>query len=69
MILFGHWMDFYLMITPGSLKENGGFGFMEIGTMMIYASAFIYVVLHSLAKHPLVAKNHPMYKETVNHHV
>lgn len=69
LILFGHWMDFYLMITPGSLKENGGFGFMEIGTMMVYASAFIYVVLHSLAKHPLVAKNHPMYNETVHHHV
>ncbi|MGL1885659.1 MAG: quinol:cytochrome C oxidoreductase [Reichenbachiella sp.] len=68
-ILFGHWLDFYLMITPGTLKENGGFGFMEIGLLMVFASAFIYVVLHSLAKYPLVAKNHPMYNETLNHHI
>jgi hypothetical protein len=68
-ILFGHWIDFYLMITPGTLKENGGFGLLEIGLLMVYASAFIYTVLHSLAKHPLVAKNHPMMEETLHHHI
>ena len=34
-ILIGHWFDFYLMITPGILKENGGFGLLEIGTTLI----------------------------------
>ncbi|SHK31397.1 hypothetical protein SAMN04488028_104161 [Reichenbachiella agariperforans] len=68
-VLVGHWFDFYLMITPGVLKENGDFGFLEVGMMMIYASAFVYVVLHSLAKYPLVAKNHPMYNETLHHHI
>lgn len=68
-ILFGHWIDFYLMVTPGTLKENGGFGLLEVGLIMVYASAFVYTVLHSLAKHPLVAKNHPMMEETLHHHI
>ena len=68
-ILFGHWLDFYLMVTPGTLKENGGFGLLEIGLLMVFASAFIYTTLHSLAKHPLVARNHPMMEETLHHHI
>ncbi len=68
-ILIGHWFDFYLMITPGSLGENGGFGLIEIGTAVIFAVSFIYVVLRSLAKAPLVARNHPMIEESLHHHI
>jgi len=68
-VLFGHWIDFYLMVTPGTLKENGGFGFLEIGLIMIYATTFLFVVLRSLAKNPLVAKNHPMLEESLHHHI
>jgi len=68
-VVFGHWLDFYLMVTPGTLKENGGFGFMEIGMLMVFLAAFLYVVLSNLAKAPLVAKNHPMIEESVHHHV
>ncbi len=68
-ILIGHWLDFYMMITPGTLGENGGFGFMELGIMFIYAGCFIFVVLNQLSKVPLVAKNHPMLKESLHHHI
>jgi hypothetical protein len=68
-ILVGHWFDFYLMITPGSLGENGGFGLIEIGTAMIFASGFIFVVLRTLATAPLVARNHPMLEESLHHHI
>jgi hypothetical protein len=68
-ILVGHWFDFYLMITPGALGENGGFGLMEIGVAMVFAAGFIFVVLHSLAKVPLVARNHPMMEESLHHHI
>jgi len=66
-ILVGHWLDFYLMVTPGTLKENGGFGFLEIGTAMIYLAVFAFVIFTSLAKRPLIAKNHPMIEECVHH--
>jgi hypothetical protein len=57
------------MITPGSLGENGGFGFIEIGMAAIFAVGFIYIVLRTLAKTPLVARNHPMLDESLHHHI
>ena len=68
-VLFGHFIDFYLMVTPGVLRENGGFGFLEIGILMIFLSAFLYVVLNGLKKLPLVAKNHPMLEESLHHDI
>jgi hypothetical protein len=68
-VLFGHWLDFYLMVTPGTLQENGGFGFLEIGTILVYMAAFLYVVLNSLTKSALVPKNHPMLQESMHHHI
>lgn len=66
-VLVGHWFDFYLMITPGTLSENGGFGLIEIGTAVIFAAAFIFVLLNSLSKAPVVALNHPMLEESLHH--
>jgi hypothetical protein len=68
-IIVGHWFDFYLMVTPGIMQTAGGFNFLEIGLAIIYASAFVYVMLHSLAKAPLFAKNHPMLEESLHHHI
>ncbi len=68
-VILGHWLDFYLMVTPGTMKEAGGFGFLEIGMAMIFGVAFLFVVLSSLAKVPLVAKNHPMLEESIHHHI
>ena len=68
-VLIGHWLDFYLMVTPGVLKGNGGFGFMELGVTLIYLAAFLFVVLSNLAKVPLIAKNHPMMEESLHHHI
>jgi len=68
-VLFGHFIDFYLMVTPGVLKSNGGFGFLEIGILMIFLSGFLFVVLNGLTKLPLVAKNHPMLEESLHHDI
>lgn len=68
-VLVGHWFDFFLMIMPGTVKDNGGFGFLEIGLIMVYMSAFLFVVLNALSKAPLIAKNHPMLNEALNHHI
>ena len=68
-ILGGHWIDFYLMATPGTLGENGAFGLTEIGSFLVFGAGFLFVTLTSLAKAPLVAKNHPMYEEAKHHHI
>ena len=68
-VVFGHWLDFYLMVSPGTVGESGGFGFLEVGLILVHLSAFLYVAYSALAKAPLFAKNHPMLNETMHHHI
>lgn len=68
-VLIGHWIDIFLMITPGPLAKSGGIGFMEIGSALVYLAAFLFTVLTSLAKAPLTPRNHPMLEESVHHHI
>ena len=72
-IILGHWMDFYMMITPPILGQSGGldltFLFVEVGMAMIFASIFLFTILTSLSKVGLVAKNHPMLGESEHHSV
>ena len=68
-IILGHWVDFYLMITPGTLGESGAFGFTEIGMYLMFGSAFLFVVMRAMASYALVPKNHPMLEEAKHHHI
>jgi hypothetical protein len=72
-ILIGHWVDFYLMITPSFLAHNGGFDFqfffVELGVTLVFTGLFLYVVLNSLTKAALVPKHHPMLEESIHHHI
>jgi len=71
-IVIGHWFDTYLMVMPGILKEHGGlnFGtfFVEGGIALIFVGLFGYVVLNSLSRIPLIAKNDPMLEESIHFH-
>ena len=68
-VIFGHWLDFYNMVTPGVMQHNGGLGFLEIGLALVFLAAFLYVMFNALSKAPLVAKNHPMMEESLHHHI
>lgn len=68
-VLLGHWLDFYLMITPGTLGAEGAFGLTEVGMYLMFGSAFVFVVLSALSKFNLVPKNHPMAGEAAHHHI
>ena len=68
-ILCGHWLDVYLMVTPGVLGKDWHIGFIEIGTMIGYLGLFVRVTLGELSKATIVPKNHPMYQETIHHHI
>jgi len=69
LVIVGHWFDFYNMVSPGIMQEQGGVGFLEIGVALIFLSAYLLVVLSAMAKFPLVGKNHPMLAESLNHHI
>jgi hypothetical protein len=68
-VIVGHWFDFYNMVTPGVMQGNGGVGFLEIGLGLVFGASFFFVVLSSLSKFPLVAKNHPFMSESLHHHI
>jgi hypothetical protein len=69
LILVGHWLDFYLGVHPGVMKDQGSIGFYEIGVTLIYAAVFMFITLTALAKNALVPKNHPMLEEAKHHHI
>lgn len=68
-IIVGHWFDFFNMVTPGVMKEEGGLGLLEIGTAFIFLAAFLWITLNSLSKMPLFGKNHPLLEESLHHHI
>lgn len=66
-VLIGQWLDQYLMIFPGSMKEVQSIGFFDIGISIGYLGVFIWVVLHALTKADLLPKNHPYLNESFNY--
>jgi hypothetical protein len=76
-VLFGHWLDFFLMITPGAtrtLVEGHAhypvtLGIFEIGFLCGFIGLFLYVFFTWLSKASLVPRNHPFLKESLVHHV
>jgi hypothetical protein len=68
-IILGHWADVYMLVTPATMGEYGSIGFMEIGFFMLFGGVFVYYVLNTLTKAPLVPQNHPYLDESKHHHI
>ncbi len=68
-ILIGHWLDVYIMVSAGSLGANAKIGFLEIGMALLVAGFFIRIVLTNLTKAPLTPVNHPFLDESVHHEI
>ena len=73
-IIFGHWLDYYLLVIPGSLRHNGGGDFndlwlAEIGFVTFIIGLFLYTTFSYLSRVPMYAKNHPFIKESLTHQI
>ncbi|MBE8713419.1 quinol:cytochrome C oxidoreductase [Sphingobacterium hungaricum] len=69
LLLLGHWLDYYIMIMPGTVENHRGFGIPEIGTAIGFVGLFTFLVMSKLSKHPLAAKNHPFLEESLHHQI
>jgi len=69
LILMGHWTDIYMLVTPGTMGEYGTIGLLEIGLFMTFLGLFIYWILNTISKAPLVPKNHPYLDESKHHDI
>ena len=68
LIIFGHWIDFWQMVMPGTLNENAHLRPFEFGIAALFIGIIMWRVGAYLIKHPLTVKNHPFLKESMIHH-
>jgi len=69
-LIAGHWLDYYLMIMPGTVKEHRGFSVEEIGTFVAFGGIFTFLMLSKLSKaESLIPKKHPFLDESLHHHI
>jgi hypothetical protein len=67
-ILFGHYIDIFNMIMPATVGDRWFIGIPEIGSILLFAGLFIFVVFTALSKAPLLAKRYPLMKESEDFH-
>ena len=68
LIIFGHWIDFYQMVMPGTLHENAQLMPFEFGIACFFIGVIMWGVGKYLSSHSLLARNHPFLKESMIHH-
>lgn len=67
-ILVGHWFDFYQMVFASVEKEHVPLNLFDFGVAAGFVGLIMFSVGKALAKTPLIAKNHPLMKESIIHH-
>ena len=68
-ILIGHWLDVYILVSAGSMGAKASIGFLEIGLALVGAGFFIRTILKNLTKAPLTPVNHPFLDESIHHEI
>lgn len=68
LIIFGHWIDFWQMVMPGTMKDHAQLMPFEFGIACLFIGLIMWRVGAYLTKHPLTAMNHPFLKESMIHH-
>jgi hypothetical protein len=68
LIIFGHWIDFYQMVMPGTLHDKAQLMPFEFGIACLFIGLIMWGVGRYLGKNSLLAKNHPFLKESMIHH-
>lgn len=68
-ILAGHWLDVYIMVSAGSMGATAKLGFLEVGMAVLVLGIFIRVILNNLTKAPLTPVNHPFLDESIHHEI
>jgi len=74
LIIFGHWLDFFQMVFPGAMTDpvtketKVPLMLYDFGVGLGFVGLIMFVTGRTLSKFPLLAKNHPLIKESVIHH-
>jgi hypothetical protein len=67
-ILVGHYLDVFNMITPATVGDQWYIGLPEIGAFLFFAGLFIFWVFRALTKAPLQPTRNPYIEESRQFH-
>ncbi|MGI9547502.1 MAG: quinol:cytochrome C oxidoreductase [Flavobacteriaceae bacterium] len=67
-ILAGHYLDVFNMITPATVGDQWYIGIPEIGSFLFFAGLFIFWVFRALTKAPLQPSRNPFVEESRQFH-
>jgi len=68
LIIIGHYIDIFMLISPATVGDSWSFGIPEISSFIFFLGLFIFVVFNALTKAPLQAKGNPFMKESEHFH-
>jgi hypothetical protein len=68
LILFGHWIDFYQMVMPGTVKFHPHLSWFEFGIPIGFIGIIMWQVGRFASRVPMTPMNHPFLKESIIHH-
>ena len=68
LIIFGHWIDLYQMVMPGTVHEHFELMPFEFGVPCLFIGLILWGTGNYLSRHSLLVKNHPFLKESMIHH-
>ena len=68
LIVLGHWLDFFQMVFPSPSPDHVPMILYDFGIALGFVGLIMFVTTRTLARFPLLAKNHPFIKESIIHH-
>ncbi|HEY5393084.1 MAG TPA: quinol:cytochrome C oxidoreductase [Hanamia sp.] len=66
-IIFGHWIDFYQMVMPGTVRMHPHISWYEIGISLGFVGIIMWSVNRFACRVPMTPKNNPFIKESIIH--
>ncbi len=68
-IMFGRFLDAFLLLVPGALGAAGGFHvmLMAAGAVCMIGAIFLFVVYKGFEDAPIEARKHPFFEESLHH--
>jgi hypothetical protein len=67
-LVFGHWLDFYQMVFGSLVPDHVPMNLFDFGIAAGFIGLIIFQTNRVMAKYPLLAKNHPLFKESIIHY-
>ncbi len=67
-ILIGHYIDIFQLISPATVGDSWTIGIPEIASLAFFIGLFVFVIFNAMSKVPLHAKGNPFMKESEIYH-